>query len=92
MSFSLLMKYFKKTEKENKKCNKPIIWRNYLRNFVGRCKHLRKKRKDQGFIVEIKMFQPQTSMHLPTLLQFPPEEDQQHKNTTTQYTGQICTS
>ena len=92
MSFSLLMKYFKKTEKENKKCDKPIIWRNTLEILWVDVNIWEKKRKDQGFIVEIKMFQPQTSMHLPTLLQFPPEEDQQHKNTTTQYTGQICTS
>ena len=52
------------------------------RNFMDKCKHFRKKRKQHTFIDEVKIFQLQTALYLPTLLQLQVGQGQLNSNNT----------
>ena len=74
---------------EDKKYDKSIIKREALEILRVNVKHFRNKRKEQAFIEEVKIFQPQTALLLPILLQLQPGQNLLHSK---QRARQICTS
>ena len=83
MAIIWLIKYCKK-RKWGQEIRQIYNSEQNVRNFEGQCKYLGKERKEQVFIEEAKIFQPETDLLLLTLLQLQSGQDQQHNNNTLQ--------
>ena len=70
MIFSWLMKYLNKKKWRTRSNLKRCESEKNIRNYVGKCKSLRKKRRYKALMKEVKTFQLKTTLHLLTLLQF----------------------
>lgn len=67
---------------KDKKCDKSLIQRYTLE--ILQVVKIREKREEQAFKKEVKTFQPQTALPLPTLLQLQAGQDQQHNSSNIQ--------